>query len=749
MTKRKYAGIVVDRIHPSLDKLFHYDIPENLQNQIHLGVRVQVPFGHSSMQGYVLSLDEKPDVSEDKIRSIKKILDPDPALLPFAIPLIFWMKRKYHCMLIEAIHCFIPPGLRMNIREKIQKIVVLEKTDTIDEWIIAVEKRSSGMANILRILEMTVSMPYKELLDRSGASPSSIKSLLRRGYIRIEEEETYRNPWPVDQASTQSPELTKEQKLATQVIEKCIRAQKGTVLLHGVTGSGKTEVYMKAAEDVLSQGKQVIVLVPEISLTPQTVSRFKGRFGNRVAILHSRLSLGERYDEWRRIRQNQVEIVVGARSAVFAPFERLGLIIIDEAHEDSYKSDVRPRYHAKEIAAKRCEMNDAVLVLGSATPSLEDYYKAIQKEYRLVELNSRIGHQPMPKVEMVDMRRELEMGNRSMFSNKLYQAIKSTLESKEQIILLINRRGYAYFVSCRSCGHVIKCQNCDVSLTYHSREQVLKCHYCDYQEKYPKVCPECNSKYIKHFGTGTQKIEEELYKLFPSVRLLRMDMDTTSRKGAHHRILDAFQTLNYDILLGTQMVAKGLDYPNVTLVGVIAADTALNLPDYRSSEKTFQLVTQVAGRAGRGKKLGRVVVQSYQPEHYALQYACNHDYVGFFRREIQIRQQFNYPPFSHIIRVLVTGEQESSLIQFTKSMIEWLRKRIDGDILLKRGLVDLGAYPAPIERIKNKYRWQVLIRINTNNIYKSAFLNLSQELICEFYNETFNIALDFNPLSLI
>jgi primosomal protein N' (replication factor Y) len=749
VAKGKFAGIVVDRIHPSLDKLFHYAVPESIENHIQVGVRVQVPFGYRNLQGYVLSLDEETDIPKEKIRSINKLLDPEPALLPCAIPLIFWMKTEYHCMLIEAIHCFVPPGLRMNIREKTQKVVVLKENEHIDEWIRSVERRSPGMAAILRILENNISMPYKELLDRAGASKSSIQSLLNRGYIRIEEEETYRDPWLVDQMPTIPPDLTKEQELAAQAISNCIKEQHGTVLLRGVTGSGKTEVYMKAAEEAITQGKQVIVLVPEISLTPQTVSRFKGRFGDSVAILHSRLSMGERYDEWRRIRRDEVEIVVGARSAVFAPLKRLGLIIIDEAHEDSYKSEVRPRYHARDIAAKLCELKGSALVLGSATPGLEDYFKAIQKEYRLVEINSRIGQMPMPTVEMVDMRRELEMGNRSMVSNKLYQAIKATLKRKEQAILLINRRGYAYFVSCRGCGYVMKCQNCDVSLTYHTREQALKCHYCGYREGYPKICPDCGSKYIKHFGSGTQKIEEEIYKLFPDVRLLRMDMDTTSHKGAHSQILDAFQTQNYDILLGTQMVAKGLDYPNVTLVGVLAADTALNLPDYRSSEKTFQLITQVAGRAGRGSKPGRVVVQSYQPEHYALQFAANHDYMGFFHREIQIRQQFDYPPFSHIIRVLITGEQEKTLIQFSKSMVEWLEKRIAGDKLLKKGLLHIGVYPAPIERIKNKYRWQVLIRIRTDDIYRFSFHLLAKELLNEFYNETFNIALDFNPLSLI
>ncbi|HHU49761.1 MAG: primosomal protein N' [Caldicoprobacterales bacterium] len=749
MEKRKYAGVVVDQTHPSLDKLFHYGIPDNLAKHIQLGVRVQVPFGHRNLQGYILSLDEEPDVSMEKIRPIKKVLDPSPALVPSAIPLIYWMRNEYHCMFIEAIRCFIPPGLRLNIGEKTQKIVVLEEVDYIDEWIRAVERYSPGMAAILRTLEQNESMPYNELLDRTGASESSIQSLLKRGYIRIEVEETYRDPWPVNLTPTRPPEFTREQAAASQVIGKCIRQQKGKVLLRGVTGSGKTEIYMKAAEDALSRGRQVIVLVPEISLTPQTVSRFKGRFGDQVAILHSRLSLGERYDEWRRIRRNDVQIVVGARSAVFAPLERLGLVIIDEAHEDSYKSEVRPRYHTRDVAAKRCELDGAVLVLGSATPSLEDYDKAIKGEYQLVEIDTRIDNQAMPQVEIIDMRRELAMGNRSMISNELYRGLKHILSHGEQAILLINRRGYAHFVSCRSCGHVIKCRNCDVSLTYHIRDLALKCHYCGYREGYPKVCPVCGSKYIKHFGSGTQRIEEELCNLFPFARLLRMDMDTTGRKGAHYRILDAFHRQEYDILLGTQMVAKGLDFPNVTLVGVLAADSALYLPDYRSSEKTFQLITQVAGRAGRGSKSGRVIVQSYQPEHYALQYASNHDYKGFFHREVQIRRQFGYPPYSHIIRVLVTGEEEKKLKQFSETMVEWLGKRIADDRLLKEGLLDVGAYPAPIEKIKNKYRWQVLIRVQTDKLYRMAYHRLSEELNREFYSDNLNIALDFNPLSLV
>jgi primosomal protein N' (replication factor Y) len=749
MENNKYAGVVVDQAHPSLDKLFHYAIPEELEDQAQVGVRVQVPFGPRSLQGYILTIDEKIDIPREKVKPIRKLLDPAPALNPSIIPLILWMKEEYHCMLIEAIRCFIPPGLRLNMKGKMQKVAILQETDSLDDWIHQVEKRSPNMAAILRILGQEGRVPVNELLDMTGATSSSIHSLEKRGYIVLEEVETYRNPWAAQDNQTVAPELNNEQIYASGIIQQCIEAGKGTVLLRGVTGSGKTEVYMKAAEEVLQQGRQVIVLVPEISLTPQTVSRFKGRFGENVAILHSRLSPGERFDEWRRIRQNEISIVVGARSAVFAPLEDLGLIILDEAHEDSYKSDVRPRYHAREVAVKRCQLSQAVLVLGSATPALEDYYKAKLGEYRLVEIESRAEDQPLPPVEIVDMRRELEMGNRSMFSNDLYQALEATLRKGEQSILLINRRGYAQFVSCRSCGHVIKCTNCDVSLTYHAKGQMLKCHYCGYQKGYPRVCPECGSKYIKNFGLGTQKVEEELRELFPSARLLRMDFDTTSRKGDHHRILDAFEKRKYDILLGTQMVAKGLDFPNVTLVGVLAADASLNIPDYRSSEKTFQLITQVAGRAGRGIKPGRVVVQSYQPEHYSIQHASRHDYTGFFDKELDIRRQFAYPPFTHIIRVLITGEEEKTVVQYAKNMLKWIKENVERDNILKSGLVDLGVFEAPILRINNKFRWQVLIRIKQGIHIREAWHHLSDSLIRRFYHDNLTVTLDFNPLSLI
>ena len=749
MENRKYAGVIVDQAHPSLDKLFHYSIPEAMVDQAQIGVRVQVPFGPRSLQGYILSLDEEISVPLEKLKPIKKILDPGPALNRSILPLIHWMKVEYLCMYIEAIRCFIPPGLRLNMKEKTMKTVRLVETDSLEEWIRSVEGRSPNMAAILRALEDTDRIPVNELLHSTGASRSSILSLEKRGYVILEEEEIYRDPWIYEKNTTLPPKLNEEQVKASRKIAQCIQEGKGTLLLRGITGSGKTEVYMKAAEEVLRLDKQVIVLVPEISLTPQTVGRFKGRFGDRVAILHSRLSLGERYDEWRRIRGNEVSIVVGARSAVFAPLERLGLIILDEVHEDSYKSEVRPRYHAREVAAKRCELDQAVLLLGSATPALEDFHKARLGQYELLEMNCRADSQPLPPVETIDMRRELELGNRSMFSNDLYRALNLTLNRGEQSILLINRRGYAQFVSCRSCGHVIKCTHCDVSLTYHAKGKALKCHYCGYQEAYPKTCPSCSSKYIKHFGLGTQKVEEELSQLFPSARILRMDLDTTSRKGAHHRILDSFGRKEYDILLGTQMVAKGLDFPNVTLVGVLAADAGLHLPDYRSSEKTFQLITQVAGRAGRGSRPGRVIVQSYQPEHYAIQFASYHDYLGFFDKELEIRKQFQYPPFSHIIRILITGEQEKELVQFTKNVVKWIEEKVAKNPVLKAGLVDLGAYEAPIQRINNRYRWQVLIRIHKGPLARNAWHSLSDTLNREFYREDLTVTLDFNPLSLI
>lgn len=753
MSDELFAGVIIDQAHPALDKIYHYRIPQDLRDRIQPGVRVQIPFGagNRSIDGYVMSLDRETQVPYNKLKPINRAMDPFPIILPELLPLIWWMKREYHCFTIEAIRCFIPPGLRSNIGEKMERIVFLTTDGDINEKIASVENRSRYMGEVLRILDQEDGIPLAELADMAGGAPlSSFKSLEKRGWISLEEQEVYRNPW--DQPLPQCYEkvvLSQEQRTAIDTIGQGMEESGGVFLLHGVTGSGKTEVYMHLVEKALKSKKRSIILVPEISLTPQTVGHFKRRFGEEVAILHSRLSLGERFDEWRRIYNCEVNIVVGARSAIFAPIRDLGLVIIDEAHEDSYKSESKPRYDTIGLAEERCKSRGAVLVLGTATPSLKDYYCSKEGHYTKVSMDHRIDNKPLPKVEIVDMRIEIEKGNRSIFSRELYEGLKGVLSRGEQAIILLNRRGYAQFVSCRSCGYVVKCDNCDISLTYHSRGNVLKCHYCGDTKPYPRVCPECKSTYIKHFGVGTQRVEEEIVRLLPGARIVRMDMDTTSRKGAHQRILDSFNQKEYDILLGTQMVAKGLDFPDVTLVGVIAADTSLNLPDYRSSEKTFQLITQVAGRAGRGQREGRVIVQTYQPEHYAIQYASRHDYRGFYNEEIGIRRQFRYPPFSHIIRILITGEREKSIINTAMDIKKWIDHRISQDAIIKSGVIELGAYPAPLERIKNKYRWHVVIRVRDERIFLERYHEMIDQCLKEFSNTSDNILIDFHPTSLL
>ncbi|HZJ83614.1 MAG TPA: primosomal protein N' [Clostridia bacterium] len=759
MSEDIYAGVIIDQAHPALDKKFHYIIPHALANKVQVGMRVLIPFGagNRTIEGYVMSIDRSIDVPRNKLKSIKKVLDPHPIILPQFIPLILWMKKEYHCLTIEAIRCFIPPGLRRNIGEKMEKVVYLTIEKDIKGKIESVEKRSRYMGEILRILNQEDGIALAELADRAGGAPlSSFKNLEKRRWISIEDEGVYRNPWDQPIVSDKNQVLlTEDQKKVIDTINVGIAKSRGVFLLHGVTGSGKTEVYMQLVEQVIMDKEQAIILVPEISLTPQTVGRFKSRFGEEVAVLHSRLSLGERYDEWRRIYNNEVKIVVGARSAIFAPIRKLGIVIIDEAHEDSYKSGASPRYHTVGLASQRCDNEKAVLVLGTATPSLEDYYKSTKKEYTRVNMDYRVENRPLPQVEVVDMRIELEKGNRSIFSQPLYDGIQRIMSKNEQAIILLNRRGYAQFVSCRSCGYVVKCNNCDISLTYHSRNNILKCHYCGYNSKYPSICPECKSPYIKHFGIGTQRVEDEIKNFFPEARIIRMDMDTTSRKGSHQKILDAFRAKEYDILLGTQMVAKGLDFPDVTLVGVIAADTSLNLPDYRSSEKTFQLITQVAGRAGRGDREGNVIVQTYQPEHYSIQHASRHNYKGFYDEEIKIRSQFKYPPFCHIVRILITGEDEKPVINTALKIKDWIQHRLTKDPILKSGVIELGAYPAPLERVKNKYRWHVLTRIEKDRIFVERYHEAVDQCVNEFSNTPSTIVtpntivVDFFPISLL
>ncbi len=748
-----YASVVVDQAHPSIDRHFDYIVPEELMGDYLVGKRVLVPFGISNkaIKAYVLKVSNYTQLPHNRLKSIIKVLDKEPVLSERAIPLIYWMKEKCHCMLIDAINAFVPPGIRKNTRPNRPKMVHLKILDGLDAYMEQVGKRSRYMADILDVLyKNDGDLPLNIISGDTGAPASSFNGLVKRGLIDIYEgQPDIANFSDMHGQKCELPELTVEQKEALDIIRNTIAKGKSNILLHGVTGSGKTEVYMRAVGDIVAKGKQAIILVPEISLTPQTISRFKMRFGNRVAVLHSRLSDGERAFEWKRILHGEVDMVVGVRSAVFAPFKNLGIIIIDEAHDDSYKSEGRPRYHAVDVAKERCNLEESVLVIGTATPSIEQYYDMTKGEYTLVEMKNRVDKRRMPPVEVVDMRDELIKGNRTMFSQALYISIKEVLDRREQAILLLNRRGYAQFVSCRSCGWVAKCKRCDVSLTYHADGRILKCHYCGRRYRYPYVCPNCGSHFIKQFGVGTQRLEEQLSKMFPDVRTVRMDMDTTSTKDAHEKILAAFRRGEYDILLGTQMIAKGLDFPNVTLVGVITADTSLNLPEYKSAEKTFQLVTQVAGRTGRGDRGGKVIVQSYEPNHYAIEYASHHDYEAFYKKEINLREQFLYPPFSNIIKILIIGDVEKDTIELSHRISEWLVKNIDNDIILKNGLISIGANPAPIDKIDNRYRWQVLIKIRPDAMFDGVYHCLVDRCIEEFGNKEQNVIIDFYPVSLL
>ncbi len=536
---------------------------------------------------------------------------------------------------------------------------------------------------------------------------------------------------------------TSEQQEALNLIEKSSPGQSEVVLLHGVTGSGKTEVYLQSIARVIEKGKRAIVLLPEISLTPQTVERFRSCFGERIALWHSQLAAGERYREWLRIREGKADIVIGARSAIFSPVKNLGLIVIDEEHENSYKQTETPKYHAREVARERARISGATVILGTATPSLESSFQAQQGKYRLAQLTGRIDHRIMPEVEIVDMRKELTMrGNRSIFSLPLQQSLREKLEKREQIILFLNRRGFSPFILCRECGEVVCCPHCDVSFTYHFKTNRLHCHYCDYQEEKPQLCPRCRSRKVGYLGVGTQKVESEVAKLFPRASRGRMDSDTVTRKGAHAKILSSFQEQEIDILIGTQMIAKGLDFPRVTLVGVVSADTALNLADFRASERTFQLLTQVARRTGRGDRGGKVIIQTYNPEHYSIQAARFHDYDIFYRQEIKFRRELNYPPFKHLVNITLQSPDQDELVKVAQKLGKILKGRGE------EGVEVLGPVSAPLPRLKSRWRWQLILKGNkVHELRDTARESLTQ--LKKSTSGKIKISLDIDPMGLL
>ena len=716
-----FAEVIVDIAHTAVDRRFTYRIPEDLP--VSVGHHVLVPFGlgNHTKEGFVVALKESADYPE--IKDIAKIIERYPVLLPDQIALAEWMKDAYHCLFVDALRLMIPAQMRgMRIREK--KVRTVAIAPGVDPEAVSESLNRSPAQK--RVFELVTRIGAEASVPDINAfypgSTSAIAALLKKGYLVEQSETVFRRPGTL-RMHTPAYTLTEAQSKAANAIRDATARGSGEVLLlYGVTGSGKTEVYLKAIEDCLAFGRQAIVLVPEISLTPQTVGRFTDRFGDRIAVLHSRLSAGERFDEWRRIRLGLSDIVIGARSAVFAPVERLGLIIIDEEHESSYQSESQPRYLAGEIAARRVKQANGALVLGSATPSLLSYSRALSGKYTLLELKDRVAGRPLPTVEIVNMRDELLLGNNSIFSDKLAERLSECLALGQQAMLFINRRGYATFVSCRSCGFVLKCDNCDISMTYHKTESRTRCHYCGAVKPLPKECPNCKKPFIKQFGIGTEQVEEAVRKLFPAVKTLRMDTDTMREKGSYEKLLSAFHRREAQVLIGTQMIAKGHDFPNVTLVGVVAADTTLNLPDYRAPERTFQLLTQVAGRAGRDNLPGRVVLQTYEPNHPIIRFAKAQDYPAFYHYEIQERRKLLYPPFSLFIRVVFAdrseGTAEHACLDYAKELETSLRKVLGEDG--RQDLLLLVAAEAPIARISGYTRYQILIKLLRTKRLKDA-----------------------------
>lgn len=744
----KYARIVIDLPHPSLDKPFDYIVPSELEDKVFAGVRVKIPFGikNKMTDGYCLSVSDTTDCPLLKLKRIEYVYEDEFVLLERFIRIVEWMRYEYHCTYLEAIRCFVPPFAKKIKSPKYTDVITLTANDTdISAFIASNSKRAPVMCKVLMLLMDCPEMTKDDIVLNTWATSQTLTSLKQRGFISIRKEETYRD------AEAQIEPNTKRVVLSEQQI-RCIEAAKEQynskerkpILIRGVTGSGKTEVYMNITEYILSLGKSVIVLIPEISLTPQTVANFRGRFGDSVAILNSRLSNGERYDEWRRIKNGDARVVIGARSAVFAPVKNLGAIFIDEEHEDSYKSENSPRYNAIDIANIRCQYEDALLVMGSATPDVVHYAKAQQGEFIKLTMDKRAGN-GFPDINVCDMRREIEMGNRTMFSKPLFSALKEISEGDGQGILLLNRRGFAEHVSCRSCGYVYKCKHCNISLTYHKNNNILKCHYCGYAQYMDKVCPVCGSKYIRAFGRGTQKLEDEIQKFFPNMTVMRMDADTTATKGAHHRMLREFGDKKYKLMVGTQMVAKGLDFENVVLVGLVAPDITLNLPEYKSAERVFRLILQASGRAGRGSKKGNVIIQSYEPNHYAVQTAVNNDYDAFWQKEIEVRKNNYYPPFCRILRLLFTSHEQQSAFAEATNAAQLVKKYMEE---YKDTVVTVSS--APIERLHDKYRSHVVVRYNSTSIDAHDRLHLAvKEILDNNEFSVVHIAVDFSPASLL
>jgi primosomal protein N' (replication factor Y) len=738
-----FANIIIDISHEKLDRTFQYAVPVELEGKLRVGMEANIPFGNGNrlIKGYVLELTDTPEFDVSKIKPITSIAQNSIMIESQLISLAGWIKDHYGGTMIQALKTVIPVKQRMKAKEKRTIKLLLSDEKAKIQLELYQKKKNKARERLLSELIEAKTLDYELVTNKLNVTGAVVKALQEQGILEIEAKQIYRNPVNEQKQNSSEVILNEEQQyIVDSITNEYESGIRNTYLIHGVTGSGKTEVYMKLIKQAVKQGLQAIVLIPEISLTYQTVKRFYNQFGDRVSIINSRLSSGERHDQFERAKNGEIDVMIGPRSALFTPFPKLGFIIIDEEHEGSYKSETVPKYHAREVAIARAKMAGASVVLGSATPSVDAFYKAKYGEYQLYALNNRTSDSTLPSVYTVDLREELRAGNRSILSKKLRELIEDRFNKKEQIMLFINRRGYAGFVSCRACGHVMKCPHCDVSLSSHNNGKLI-CHYCGYEEAMVKQCPDCGSKYIGGFRAGTQQIEEMVKKEYPGARILRMDMDSTKTKDGHAKILSAFANGEADILIGTQMIVKGHDFHNVTLVGVLAADLSLYSNDYRAAERTFQLLTQAAGRAGRGKKAGEVVIQTYSPEHYSIMTATAQDYIGFFNQEISYRSIAGYPPVSNMLAILIASDDEGK----ADHAAYLLKRQIDLQALEK--MVIIGPSNCTIAKVNDIYKKVIYIKQSEyDKLVKIK--NILEKFIDK--NETYkniNVQFDFNPMN--
>lgn len=740
-----YANIIIDITHEKLDRVFQYSIPSELEGVLKTGMEVIVPFGKGNREtkGYVIGFCDRPDYDPSKIKSVSGISEDSVAIEAQLVALAAWMKEFYGGTMIQALKTVLPIKKKERAQEKRTLRLLLSEEDGRKKLEYYLEKNQRARARLLAALLDDKVLDYGLVTKKLNITLSVIRALEEQGVLKIESERVFRNPQIGKMRKPDITSYTEEQMKAIEIFAKDYASgERKTYLIHGVTGSGKTEVYMEMISQVIEAGKQAIVLIPEIALTYQTVMRFYRRFGDRVSIMNSRMSAGERYDQMQRAKRGEVTVMIGPRSALFTPFPNLGLIVIDEEHEPTYKSEQVPRYHARETAIERARISGASVVLGSATPSMEAYYRASKGEYRLIELKNRARLQCLPEVYTVDMRKELAGGNRSIFSDKLRELIRERLEKGQQTMLFLNRRGYAGFISCRSCGYVEKCPHCDVALSSHKNGKLV-CHYCGYEKSMITVCPSCGSVHIGGFRAGTQQIEELVKKEFPKARVLRMDMDTTKNKDGHEKILSSFANEEADILVGTQMIVKGHDFPNVTLVGILAADISLYSDDYRAGERTFQLLTQAAGRAGRGKEKGEVVIQTYNLEHYSIEAAARQDYEGFYREEIRYRALMGYPPVEQLMAILMTGADEKLLETAAEYLKEYAQK-MDKNHLL----TIIGPASPYVGKVNDIYRKILYLKCEEYDMLIKAKNRLEQYIEVNSGFQTLRIQFDFNPMNI-